>query len=79
MGVLYRDTGWRNWAKGNKNIDQSEPGMGRQADATQNDSNKQEATESLSTRPGGDQPVAPKPTVYKNNWDKDIIYLCQFS
>lgn len=48
-------------------------------DASQNDSNKQEAAEPLMAGPGGDQPAAPKPAVHKQNYEKDVIYLYQFS
>jgi hypothetical protein len=51
-----------------------------QTDATQNDNNKQEATEPLmAASPGGEQPPAPKPAVHKQNFEKDVIYLYQFS
>lgn len=59
--------------------EENNSGAAAQADATQTDSNKQEAAEPLMATPGGDQPAAPKPTVHKQNYEKDIIYLYQFS
>lgn len=51
-----------------------------QTDATQNDCNKQEATEPLMAGAGGEQPPpTAKPAVHKQNYEKDIIYLYQFS
>lgn len=59
--------------------EENNSGAAAQADATQTDSNKQEAAEPLMATPAGDQPAAPKPTVHKQNYEKDIIYLYQFS
>lgn len=51
-----------------------------QTDSTQNDSNKQEATEPLmAAGPGGEQQPVTKPAVHKQNYEKDVIYLYQFS
>jgi hypothetical protein len=59
--------------------EETNAGATAQADATQTDSNKQEAAEPLMAGQGGDQPATPKPTVHKQNYEKDIIYLYQFS
>jgi hypothetical protein len=53
--------------------------MAPQSDSAQNDSNKQEVTEPLMAGTGGEQPPAAKPTVHKQNYEKDVIYLYQFS
>jgi len=59
--------------------EENNAGATAQADATQTDSNKQEAAEPLMAGQGGDQPPISKPTVHKQNYEKDIIYLYQFS
>jgi len=59
--------------------EENNAGATAQADATQTDSNKQEAAEPLMAGQGGDQAPITKATVHKQNYEKDIIYLYQFS
>jgi len=66
-------------APGNMASEENNAGATAQADATQTDSNKQEAAEPLMAGQGGDQAPITKATVHKQNYEKDIIYLYQFS